>query len=56
MCPTEPGASKDVSSLTSQCPRGVVLDNLLFQMKNKYKSQRTEKNLRIRRLAGWSQE
>lgn len=55
MWPTEPRASKDVSSLTSQCPRAVVLDNLLFQME-KNKRQGTEKNLRIRRLARWSQD
>ena len=55
MCPTEPSASKDVSSHTSQRPRAVVLDNLLFQME-KNKRQGTEKNLRIRRLAGWSQD
>ena len=56
MCPTEPGTSKDVSSLTSQRPWGVVLDNLLFQMENKNKSQGIEKNLRIRQLVEWSQD
>ena len=56
MCLTEPGASKDVGSLTSQRPQGAVLDNLLSQMENKNKSEGIEKNLRIRRLVEWSQD